>query len=317
MDKNYNKEFEDSLSTLEDIQLLTEFSLSPVLSRAYYHLSELKRKADLASNGQVASFDAVLNVLDEKLENIFIEFFSNKSRFKDYAYSKKTDQIDLKKWNLLLESIPEILSVVSLFNYHGKVKVELDQNRVLVKGIILEDQNLAFNRKFIYLVTRKLLKSNILLTFNLEKTSRPGLHALTLRADISHDENLIYKVQFKDSNILLGFSNIFPQYRVQSEALSEVGEHMVVEINSDLTIKSFCGRVELSKIASANKEILHFSFLFRPLSIILPLKGHLSSDAFLKSLERTFKDTGSEEQNQNKDSHLHYRFIDFFSLFSE
>ena len=218
---------------------------------------------------------------------------------------------------MLLESIPEILSVVSLFNYHGKVKVELDQNRVLVKGIILEDQNLAFNRKFIYLVTRKLLGSKILLTFNLEKTSRPGLYTLSLRADISHDENLVYKVQFKDSNVLLGFSNIFPQYRVQPEALSEVGEHMIVEINSDLSTKSFCGRVELSKIDSANKEILHFPFLFRPLSIILPVKGHLSTDTFLKSLERTFKDTGSEDQNQQKDSQFHYRFIDFFFLFAE
>lgn len=317
MDKDYIKDFENSLNTLEDIQLLTEFSLSPVLSRAYYHLSELKRKADLASSGQVASFDAVLKVLDEKLENIFVEFFSNKAKFKDFSYAKKTDQIDLKKWNLLLESMPEILSVVSLFNYHGKVKIELDQNRVLVKGIILEDQNLAFNRKFIYLVTRKLLKSRILLTFNLEKTSRPGLYALTLRADISHDDNLIYKVQFKDSNVLLGFSNIFPQYRVQPEALSEVGEHMIVEINGNLTSKSFCGRVELSKIDSANKEILHFPFLFRPLSIILPVKGHLGADTFLKSLERTFKDTGSEDQNQHQDSQFHYRFIDFFSLFAE
>lgn len=317
MEKDYIKDFENSLNTLEDIQLLTEFSLSPVLSRAYFHLSELKRKADIASNGHIASFDAVLKVLDEKLENIFVDFFSNKTKFKDYSYHKKTDQIDLKKWNLLLESIPEILSVVSLFNYHGKVKVELDQNRVLVKGIILEDQNLAFNRKFIYLVTRKLLGSKILLTFNLEKTSRPGLYTLSLRADISHDENLVYKVQFKDSNVLLGFSNIFPQYRVQPEALSEVGEHMIVEINSDLSTKSFCGRVELSKIDSANKEILHFPFLFRPLSIILPVKGHLSTDTFLKSLERTFKDTGSEDQNQQKDSQFHYRFIDFFSLFAE
>lgn len=317
MEKDYVKDFENSLNTLEDIQLLSEFSLSPILSRAYYHLSEMKRKADLAANGQVANYDAVLKVLDEKLENIFLDFFSNKTKFKDFSYSKKTDQIDLRKWNLLLESVPEILSVVSLFNYHGKLRVDLNQNRVLIKGIILEDQNLAFNRKFIYVVTRKLLNSKILLTFNLEKTSRPGLYALSLRADVSHDDKLVYKVQFKESNVLLGFSNIFPQYRVQAEALTDVGEHTVVEINEDLTTKTFCGRVELSKIDSANKEILHFPFLFRPLSIILPVKGHLGADTLLKSLERTFKDTGSEEQNPQQGSQFHYRFIDFFALFAE
>lgn len=317
MEKDYSQDFENSLSTLEDIQLLSEFSLSPVLSRAYYHLSELKRKADVASSGQVAQYDLVLKVLDEKLENIFTEFFSNKSRFKGFDYHKKSENIDLKKWNLLLETVPEILSVITLFNYHGNIKVELDADKVQIKGIILEDQNLALNRKFIYVVTRKLLKANVLLTFSLDKTSRAGLYQLTLKADISHDDKLIYNVQFSNSNVLLGFSNIFPQYRVQQQDLEEVGEHTVVEIMSDLSLKHSTGRVELSKIDSANKEILHFSFLFRPLSIILPVRGHLSTDAHLKSLERTFKDTGSEDQSSNMGPKIHYRFIDFFSLFAQ
>lgn len=317
MEKDYSQDFENSLSTLEDIQLLSEFSLSPVLSRAYYHLSELKRKADLANSGQVAQYDLVLKVLDEKLEAIFNEFFSNKSRFKAFEYHKKSENIDLKKWNLLLETVPEILSVVTLFNYHGNIKVELDADKVQIKGIIIEDQNLALNRKFIYVVTRKLLKANVLLTFSLEKTSRAGLYQLVLKADISHDDKLIYNVQFSNSNVLLGFSNIFPHYRVQQQDLDDVGDHTVVEILSDLTLKHSTGRVELSKIDSANKEILHFSFLFRPLSIILPVRGHLSTDTQLKSLERTFKDTGREDHQNNVGPKIHYRFIDFFSLFAQ
>ncbi len=319
MIKDYLKDFEDSLNTLEDIQLLSEFSISPLISRAYFHLSEMKRKADMASSGKVSEYDSVLKVLDEKLESIFVDFFSNKNKFRSYTYTKRTDKIDLKKWNLLLNSVPEILSVVTLFNFYGNVELELNEDKILLKGVILEDQTFEHNRKFVYVVTRKLLKSNVLLTFELEKTTRAGLYQISLEANIAHDEKLVYKTQFKDSNVLLGFSNIFPQYRVKADTLNDVGDHAIVEIMSDLSVIHKTGRVSLSKIDSANKEILHFPFLFRPLSIILPVKGHLSSDAFLgslQSLERTMKDTGSEDHNQNSTSVLHYRYIDFFSLFA-
>lgn len=305
---SYHDDFEKSLSTLEDIQLLSEFSLSPLIGRAYYYLSEMKRKADEQVVTPVKNFDQVSKVLDEKLENIFSEFFSNKTKFKGYEYYKSTSRIDLKKWNLILEVVPEVLSVVTLFNYHGAADVRLDENRLLVSGIILEEGHLQMNRKFIYVVTRKLLRQKVLLTFNLEKTTRPGLFRLDLKVDISHDDALIYKVKFSVSpkeNYCVGFSNIFCHYRALLEDVKEVGEHTVIEVGSDLAVRTFQGVPDLSRLESANREILHFPFLFRPVSIILPVKGNLSSDAFTRGL--------AGEQ----DVSTYYRTIDFFSLFNQ
>ena len=73
--KSYQEDYESSLKTLEDIQYLSEFSISPLIGRAYFHLSEMKRKADALRLGQVAGFDSVSKVLDQKLEEIFSEFF--------------------------------------------------------------------------------------------------------------------------------------------------------------------------------------------------------------------------------------------------
>ena len=309
--KHYQDDFEKSLSTLEDIQLLSEFSLSPLIGRAYFHLSEMKRKADEISLGQVAHYDAVAKVLDEKFESIFTEFFSNKSKFKKFDYYKSTNKIDLKKWNLILEIIPEVLSVVSLFNYHGEINARLDENRLLVSGMILEDGFLELNRKFIYVVTRKLLRQKVLLTFNLQKTARAGLFKLDLKVDISHEDSLVYKVNFKvgpKENYFVGFSNIFCHYRTLLEDVKMVGEHNVIEIGSDLSVNSFFGVPDLSRLESANKEILHFPFLFRPVSIILPMKGNLSSDAFSRSLD--------DGQKREQDVSKYYRTIDFFSLFN-
>ena len=313
--RNYQVDFDLSLSTLEDIQYLSEFSLSPLIGRAYFHLSEIKRKADAISTGQVAQYDLVAKVLDEKFESIFNEFFSNKAKFKSFNYNKETDKIDLKKWNLIFETIPEILSVVSLFNYHGPIETNLNEGRLLISGLIRDDGCFDINRKFIYVVTRKLLRQKVLLTFNLEKSARTGLLKLDLKIDISHDESLVYKVNFKVNsyeNYLIGFSNVFCHYRTLIENVKSIGEHHVIEVGSDLNIKHFFGVPDLSRLESANKEILHFSFLFRPISIILPMKGNLSTDYFSRSLSSNHDDEQKREQNVS----TYYRTIDFFSLFN-
>jgi hypothetical protein len=314
-ESTYQDDFEKSMSTLEDIQLLSEFSLSPLIGRAYFYLSEMKRKADEKKSGVVTNYDAVAKALDEKFESIFTEFFSDRSKFKKFEYFKSSCSIDLLHWNLLLETIPEILSIVSLFNYHGGVEARLDDRRLLISGLILEDGRLEMNRKFIYVVTRKLLRQKILLTFNLEKTARTGLFELDLKVDLSHDENLVYKVQFKVSPkdlYYVGFSNIFCQYRVVFDDVKQVGEHHVVEIGNDLSMKHYFGIPDLTRLDSANKEILHFSFLFRPVSIILPMKGNLSTDAYSRSLASSQNDNYKREQ----DVSIYYRTIDFFSLFN-
>lgn len=309
--QNYQADFEKGLSTLEDIQMLSEFTVSPLVSHAYFYLSELKRKADAISSGQVSHFDQVGKVLDEKLTSIVEGFFGNKTRFKDYAFYKNTQKIDLKKWNLILNTIPEILSLVTLFNYHGNVDVRFDVSRLLVSGLILENGNLERSRKLIYVITRKLLRKKVLLTFNLEKTASSGLFKLDLKADLSHDESLFYCVNFKvtkSEHYLVGFSNVFTQYRAHLDDLKAVGEHNVVDIGSDLSVRYCMGVPELTRLESANKEILHFPFLFRPLSIILPMKGNLVTEAFSRSLD--------DENKRKQDVSKYFRTIDFFSLFN-
>lgn len=311
MDKDYQSDFEKSLSTLEDIQLLSEFSVSPLVSHAYYYLSEMKRKADAIASTSVAEYEQVAKVLDEKLASIISEFFGNKSRYKEFSYTREVEKIDLKKWNQVLETIPEILSIVTLFNYHGGVDVRFNEGRFLISGLILQDGNLERSRKLIYVITRKLLRSKVLLTFSLEKTARTGLFKLDLKADLSHDESLVYKVLFnvnKDEKYLVGFSNVFCQYRTHLEDVKLAGEHNIIEIKTDMTIKHTIGIPELSRIESANKEILHFPFLFRPLSIILPMKGNLVSATPSRSQD--------DETKRKQDVSKYFRTIDFFSLFN-
>lgn len=321
--KDYQSEFQKSLDVLEDIQYLSSFSVAPLLGQAYFHLSEFKRKADARSKKSISEFKEISKALDEKLELIVCEFFSNKSKFKSFEFKKDIAKIDLNKWNVLFEVLPEILSVVSLFNYHGMAEVQMNENRVLISGMVLQDSTLEMHRRLIYVITRKLLRKKVLLTFSLSESGRGGLTRLELKADISHQDDLIYKVLFKPSfqdQIVVGFSNIFCNYRRNFDDVKMLDEHAVIEILSDLSVMQKEKIPDYSSTESANKEFLHFPFLFRPISIILPIKGNLSTDPFLNlldlgSMNETMREKNTEQKSK-QDVSYSFHSIDFFSLFN-
>lgn len=308
---DYRTDFQRGLDALEDIQLLSEFSVSPLVSNAYFYLSEMKRKADAANQGKLDQNAHVKQVLESKLTDIFADFFGQKNRFKGHELKKSTHRLDLAKWNLLFDVIPEVLSVVSLFRYHGIVDVNLNESRLSISGLVLEDKNLELGRKFIYVVTRKLLRKEVLLTFKFDETGRTGLFKLDLEVDISHDSNYSYNVTLasdEKEQYQLRFTNILMNYRSNYSEIAKVGEHTIVDIGADLSLVSYQGLPDLKTTEYNNKEILHFSFLFRPVSIILPVKGKIIKETFEIGLE----DSNKRQQDVSK----HIRKIDFFSLFN-
>lgn len=311
--KDFLEDYEKSLDTLEDIQRLSEFSLSPLISRIYFHLSEMKRKAEAERLTLVNPYETINKVLDEKFENIIHEYFGNKLKFKNYDYQKSIDKIDLKKWNLILEVIPEFLSIVSLFNYHGQVDISLDNRAIEVSGLILEDGQVEHNRKFIYLLTRKLLSLKTLLVFKLNKTERTGLFKLDLKLDLSYDEESVYEVKFHTGDfetLSIGFPNLFCDYQSSSEQIVHSGEHNIIEIYNDLTIDHKFGMPDFSSLESSTKEILHFPFIFRPVSIILPISGSQVKDSVFRNKSKNFEDDYKEQDVSN-----YFQKFDFFSLF--
>ncbi len=308
---DYQDDFEKSLDALMDIQMLSEFTVSPLVSHAYFYLSEMKRKADALKSGQIDQLTNIQKVLDTKMTEIFDLHFNQSGRFKGYSLTKSTKNIELNKWNQLFETIPEILSLTTLFHYHGDVQVIFDENKLEIVGHVFEDGHIETNRKLIYVITRKLLRAKILLTFSIEKSAKAGLIKLVLRADISHNENFSYRVPFRVSskeNYIVGFSNILYRYRTQLDEIKKVGQHNIIEIDNELNVTHKFHIPELTATESANKEILHFPFIFRPVSIILPVKGSLVTETFSKSLE--------DENKRNQDVSNHFRSIDFFSLFN-
>jgi hypothetical protein len=107
---------------------------------------------------------------------------------------------------------------------------------------------------------------------------------------------------------VVGFSNIFSRYNCEIEDLKTIGSHNIIEIGNDLSVKHSVGLLELDDTLMATKDILHFPFIFRPLSIILPVKGSVVTTNFLNSQE--------DEDKRKHDVSKYFRTIDFFSLFN-
>lgn len=305
-ENNYQFDFKNALSALEDIQILSDYSLTPLISNAYFYLTELKRKADLSgkSSEDKIQCDLIEKLLKEKLSNIVYEFFGNKNKFKSYQYVDEADGLDIRKWNLVLENIPEFLTVVSMFSYHGLIDINLSNCSLKVSGVILNSSHIEISRKLIYAITRKLLRNKLILTYKLTQISSQSPYRLELNLDFSHDKSFIYKIPIDKTKcggsgeLALGLADNLFRYKISKEKAIKLEEHHVFEIYSTLNTSFNIRKIDGYDPDINKKDIIHFPFIFRPFSIILPVKGSLEDFRM-----------GKQDVSNN------YEFVDFFSFF--
>lgn len=297
---------------LEDIQMLSSFGVGPVLSRALFHLLELKRVALEATHNE-DGYNEIKQVVLQKIHQIIEDYFSANAKFKGYHLNHVSENYSLAKLNLILNILPEVLTALSFFSFMGGVNIHLSSGRIVFSGIILEDKNIVLSRKFFYLLHQKLLHLNVLMTFNVDQQKRSGLLNFELTIDYSFDENYVYAIEVRDQvgQVTLAFPNIFHSYLSAKDSVLMRGQHKVVKINSDLSHQVLDSIPSTQQHGIGREEIVHLPFLFCPLSIILPVGGKLVP----KSLIENQGDTGSGSQGQSK-SHRYY-YIDFFSLAAE
>jgi hypothetical protein len=92
---------------------------------------------------------------------------------------------------------------------------------------------------------------------------------------------------------------------MSEEAIDNLEDHNIIELENDLSVRHTFGKVQGTHLKLSGKELLHFSFIFRPVSIILPMRGVLSKNSAIRTLD-------SREQDVSNQFHI----IDFFSLFN-
>lgn len=301
-----------SMNIVEDICMLADDSLMPVLNRFSYHLFELNKELDRVSS--VSTLGKIDQFLKSSVNGIVREFSLRQNDISRIDVEIQSGLDDLEKWNKLLEVLPTSLEIVSYFSWSGPIHVIFDMDGLKITGDILGNQDIEKHRPVIYRLSRRLFANKSLMTFRIDKSFGSDCSKLTMFVDLSHSEKSCYSIDLTETcGFHLGFSNIFEKYRF-SPSLANVGKHTCVEITKNITLKTYSGIPEGVDWCQSTREIIHFSFLFRPLSIIIPKRGKVfplgvfnrSGDTGSDVPERAGQDVGMHGQN--------FHYIDFFSL---
>lgn len=307
---NYKKDYDKGLDTLMDIQQLSDQSMTKVLEQAFFYFSEIKRKADVISINNISKYESLRSTLKNHFNNILIEHFSNKKKYKGFSLVENFQELDLDSWNSLLALLPDVMGVVDLINYHGSVDINLSNSELKFSGFVLENNHLEMNRRLIYSLTRSLMNQEVLLTFKITDSEKKGLKKLEITADYSKFSSLDYCFDISENGNIFNvkLSGIVSKYILSKKDFDKIGEHTVYEILSNGDIEKRV--LDQAGLDYSNKEILHFSFLFRPISIILPMKGSFQNSSAIAHLDDVIS---VSEQDVFKKS----RKINFFSLFNQ
>lgn len=315
MVKEIYREFVHGMQTLEDIQALGENHLNPLIDRAAFHIGEIHRKAEFSFEN-LNEYDKVKDFLEKTIDQLLTNYTLKDLGAKQVLFQKKYESMSLANWNKLLTVLPISLHVVSVFKFLGTQNILLSDKGIKFRGLIKTDDSITKFRELVYKGTRKLLKEQTILTYKLEPLEDERMCWLELNVDMSHDENLSFCVDFREElGLWLGFSNIFDAYKISADQAKGLPRHLVIEVGEDLEIQKHYRIPDRYTGAIKDAEMLHFSFLFRPVSIIIPKKGRVINRATLEHI----RDTGSglDQQEVENQKYNSFRFIDFFSLINQ
>lgn len=314
MDRSIEREFYQGLDALDDLHKLGSSEQYPIINRAVHHLKQVKRTVD-EKQSVMGNFS--------RLNRFFQGFiFKNLKNLKAQTHISKitceldSSQVPVEKMDLLLEAFPYLCSAVALFPFESNMHFTLNENEIEFRGTTKIDENLEKKRLEAYVLSRRLLVHGLVLTYRCHKVDRNDLATISLKCTMSHDLNQVYGLDFsQEHGLVLGFSNIFAQFRTSHEYLKTVGKHICIEITDQLKVERTYRLSKRQLKENSQHEILHFAFLFRPVSLIIPKEGRLYSSHLFGLTHSTGRENFGSQQEVENNPPI-YKYIDFFSLVS-
>lgn len=320
MEKAFIKDFEQGLGTLDDIQTLGDVTLSPLITRVHFHMCEIRRKAE-ESVSSLEPFIKISNYLEASVDTLFKNYLFNKFSGSQLNYQKNVKNFGLQEWEKVFTCLSPLLKVAEAMPFERRLLVQLNKNTINIKGKISGIEDIVKYRPMIYAATRKLLEAHCILTFDIKESktfNEDDMYDLELKVDISHNDSDIYALDLsEEKELLIGFSNTFHNYKLSPTEIKKLDRHLCIEVTEDLSVEKHYRVPDRISRDLEDKEFLYFSFLFRPVSIIIPKRGKLLS---INSI-RHFGDTGSGHSRRQQEvgaiKKFTYRYIDFFALIND
>ncbi|MBP5297216.1 MAG: hypothetical protein J6Y94_07805 [Bacteriovoracaceae bacterium] len=298
------QEFQKGVAALEDLAQLGPYTNAPLIGRAYHHFSLMKAEMDEQLAGAVFS-PPLRKFFHQGLVYLLRDHLGCLAEFPQ-------GDIHFSQWNKMLAALPILIKIAKCLPWPKVEKTLIQNGLIIMQGQVpAQDAALVNKRSTIYQYFRQLLGLKCLLTYDLTDPSVTAEVAqgetnpqLTLQLDLRHREDLVYHVPVGDG---ICFSSIFPSYKAPDwAAVAALGPHLCLVIHPDGQSEELGHIPEHFRETFPSAELLHFRFLFRPVSLIIPGKGEIIS--------AQAEDTGRETLASNSLPPTASSYVDIFSL---
>jgi hypothetical protein len=277
LNHDFEKNYLAGLEALQDIQALSSEDLSTPINRAFFHLSEVKRSSiNMQQEHSLGSLPGVTKFLEHSLGLMVEEQLSDSSLISQIQCGYNLEQSSPEILDRMLASMPHLFSVVKQLGLGGQLDIKMESTATTIVGEIKEQMDLERVRVGVYAATRALLRLGTILTFRvLNHSDERRTTAIELTFNYRHSFSRGYVVHLTQNQPALIFSSSFIDYLLPKDTVYTLGTHHCVEITSDLQVEVHQGLPECCDRGETQQEIVHFNFLFRPISLIIPSKGKI------------------------------------------
>jgi len=316
MNRECHSYLDKTFEALDDLSALVGSSALPIVSQIGFYLSETKRLEE--KDKQFEKIDGIVfDFIITSFKELVTCFFTANKYIKECTVTGKGEHYSFPEWNKIFETLPGLLKVINFFQIENEIEFILEDNGIRVITDLVENQNITNFRKKCYEVLRELIRKKTLLTY---KITRDDNIKLDLFLNISHSEDTIYECLInQNKKFKLGFSNIFEQYQIGELEAAALPRHLCLEITQDLQLKKHQGIPKQFTQVLGEFQIIHFSFLFRLVSIIIPFRGKLIKTSSYQRVGDTGRgDTLGLRRDVNvPGTHNICRYVDLFKIISE
>ena len=313
------------LEAFEDIYSSGSSEVLPFVDRLYYHYDFLKKQKDVL---QDSHYPKVSSLLDLMFNKIIEKYVTGNKNIHQFSIDRQFENFGMEEWNRLMSILTPMIRILNLLPLEEYMSMAIDKNEIIIKSFLKFDQEkIEGLRLDIYKQMRLIFANQSILTYELSPLKSELYHQITLKIDLSHNVDQFFCLNIGEENdILLGFSSIFFKYKSSIEHLDKIGAHHCIEIDKNLNIEKFSYGDEEKK-RFVNKEIIHFDFLFRPISIIIPNVGQRLSFQELMNqkvniVPLNMDQTGSEGVSDSIQKQFKFNknktfcYVDFFKIIS-
>ncbi|GAB4015080.1 MAG: hypothetical protein Fur0010_13740 [Bdellovibrio sp.] len=299
MNESLEKDFSKTIDSLNELIALIDSNNFPKITEIVSRVNSLKN--EYRKSLELNSHPHVRAVLENELDAIVLEFAEKQKDLGLINFSIE-ENISIDNWNRIISSSRKILNLIALMNPKGQCDFTFGHNGFEIIVAELGEFDIDQVRPRAYALTREFLDQSMIFTFDVRENS---LVEFSLRWDEDNNELLVfYNLEKK---LEIGMPALLSKFVIESQNLSKRGQHLVYTFDQDFNFR----RVEndVTPELSSTVTVLHFSFLFRPLSLIIPMKGQV-----LPAVRVSEKPGWLPLWSEQDVGKVEFQFIDWFKL---